>query len=271
MKNEEIVDFNIYADNYDCTRKISDEMLNVFLIELKKLLPDDSNFKNVLEIGCGTGRISKILALNGFSVTGVEISEKMLDIALRKAEIDKWDFRGINADARNLPFSDDKFDFTFSVHVLHLIKDWKKVIEEILRCTRTKLFVNASVQRFRHDAEPLEQYWRCIQRQIDESEQNNIKIRKDTIIGAVDEDIIEHMKEKGYKHKIISKEREIEIGKEELITLFADRNSSSQRFLTDEMHEKAQKYLVEKNYFLDEKSNTLKTSEHISITIFTKE
>jgi len=35
---------------------------------------------NVLELGCGTGRVSLTLASAGFSVTGLDLSDTMLEI-----------------------------------------------------------------------------------------------------------------------------------------------------------------------------------------------
>jgi ubiquinone/menaquinone biosynthesis C-methylase UbiE len=40
------------------------------------------------------------------------------------------------ADARSIPFKDKIFDVTISVHVLHLISEWQKVLGELCRVTR---------------------------------------------------------------------------------------------------------------------------------------
>lgn len=44
------------------------------------------------------------------------------------------------ADARFIPFKNKSFDVTISVHVLHLISDWKKTLREVCRVTRHALF-----------------------------------------------------------------------------------------------------------------------------------
>lgn len=70
----------------------------------------------ILELACGTGRITIPLAEKGFDVTGLDISEPMLDLAIKKsAEKDvrinwvKADFRdfhlGMKANLILLPFS----------------------------------------------------------------------------------------------------------------------------------------------------------------------
>lgn len=88
--------------------------------------------KKILEVGCGTGLIlNKVNKLAKLSV-GIDISEKMLNIASRK---------GLNitlADAVNLPFKDESFDITFSFKVLPHIPDIRRAISEITRVTKKK-------------------------------------------------------------------------------------------------------------------------------------
>ncbi len=58
----------------------------------EELLPGEFDFYRslaadpILELGCGTGRVSLPLARAGFEVTGIEISRAMLDHARRKLE-----------------------------------------------------------------------------------------------------------------------------------------------------------------------------------------
>jgi 2-polyprenyl-3-methyl-5-hydroxy-6-metoxy-1,4-benzoquinol methylase len=73
-------------------------------------------FKNcrILDIGCGTGRHSIELSKRGYNVTGIDLSESMLNVAKAKAlEYDLLiDFR--NYDARNLPFIEE-FDIAIMI------------------------------------------------------------------------------------------------------------------------------------------------------------
>ncbi|WP_146048793.1 class I SAM-dependent methyltransferase, partial [Pseudanabaena sp. BC1403] len=57
---------------------------------------------NVLEIGCGTGRITTHLAQNGIKITGIDISEDMLNIARKKSSQVSW----IHSDMRNININD---------------------------------------------------------------------------------------------------------------------------------------------------------------------
>lgn len=69
---------------------------------------------NVLEIGCGVGRLLK----PGY--WGIDISEKMLDIARERNP----DAKVIHSNGRTIPLSANKFDFVYSYLVFqHLPKD----------------------------------------------------------------------------------------------------------------------------------------------------
>ena len=77
---------NIYSDPhfYDLEYDVRKDDIS-FYIERCKTLKSASKPLSVLELGCGTGRISVPLAKEGFKVTGVDIDEKMLNLAKQKA------------------------------------------------------------------------------------------------------------------------------------------------------------------------------------------
>jgi SAM-dependent methyltransferase len=64
----------------------------------------------VLELGCGTGRMTIPLAERGLELTGVEIEPAMLELARRKAG--DLPIRWVQADARSFDL-DQKFNFIF--------------------------------------------------------------------------------------------------------------------------------------------------------------
>ena len=61
---------------------------------------------NVLDVACGTGDMVVSLAKQGCTVTGVDISEEMLEMARLKAKGERL----MVADAEQLPFADGEFD-----------------------------------------------------------------------------------------------------------------------------------------------------------------
>ena len=58
----------------------------------------------LLDVGCGRGRHARILAARGYTVTGVDLSERALDVARRRAEQEGLAVRFQQADMRALPF-----------------------------------------------------------------------------------------------------------------------------------------------------------------------
>ena len=252
------------ANDYDLSRVISDDLLRHLLASFLEINNSDNSIKNILEIGCGTGRLSRIFAINNFNVTGVDISKNMLEIALIKAQEEKWNFTGIIADARNLPFKNNEFDIVYTSHVLHLIKDWEKVILEALRCSKTKRFVNIDIKRSISTIDILAKYWEFI---IESDFASQYKIGNK--LGAQNaEEIVQYMKTIGFT--CIKKEISTinTIKRTRLIDIIKSKNFSAQRFIPDEIHEITLKYLAENNYFFPTNDETLELSEKCSIYTF---
>lgn len=88
----------------------------------------------VLELACGTGRVAIPLAQAGFSVTGIDYSEGMLETARQKSSAVEWvqgDIRDFHLDR---PFSTVIFVFNALCHLL-TIDDF----EACMRCVRQHL------------------------------------------------------------------------------------------------------------------------------------
>lgn len=73
----------------------------------------------ILDVGCGSGRDSAFFSEEGFKVIGLDISEKLLEIARVAAPKAKF----YSADMRHLSFEDNMFDGIWScasiVHIKH--------------------------------------------------------------------------------------------------------------------------------------------------------
>ncbi|MFQ5585802.1 MAG: class I SAM-dependent methyltransferase [Thermodesulfobacteriota bacterium] len=87
----------------------------------------------VLDVGVGTG-----LSLSFFprhcSVTGIDLSSKMLTQAKKKVEQMGLDhIRLIEMDAMHLDFPDDTFDKIFISHVVSVVPDPYKMMDEVRR------------------------------------------------------------------------------------------------------------------------------------------
>ena len=100
--------------------------------ELFKII-ELSSINNVLEIGCGVGVVSEHLNnIYKMNVIGTDVDPKQIKIAKIFNKENK-SLKYIEADATELPFENDTFDLILTLWVLHHIRDWRKVLEEIKR------------------------------------------------------------------------------------------------------------------------------------------
>ncbi len=94
-------------------------------------LPNDLSGKRVLDLGCGTGYFSALLQQRGANVVCVDISYQMLNKAQQRCEDGKATF--VLADAENLPFEDESFDYVFSTLALQWCGDLSYPLKEVRR------------------------------------------------------------------------------------------------------------------------------------------
>lgn len=90
--------------------------------------------RQVLDVGIGTGRGSIPLARAGYSVTGVDSSQAMLDETSRLAGGLQLDLRV--GDVTKLPVDDNTTDFLLSLNVLVHFPHWRDVLSEWQRVVR---------------------------------------------------------------------------------------------------------------------------------------
>ncbi len=102
--------------------------LNTFLSDLqfyKNWIPKDKNAE-ILELCCGSGRLTVPIAKDGQKITGVDNSKSMLEQAKIKAKNEKLEICFIEADVRNLDLT-NKYDLIFipfnSIHHLYQNQD----------------------------------------------------------------------------------------------------------------------------------------------------
>ena len=84
---------------------------------------------NVLDVACGTGDMVVELMKQGCSVTGVDISEEMLDIARLKVKGERL----MVADVESLPFEDNTFDAVTCAFGVRNFVHLEKGLNEMLR------------------------------------------------------------------------------------------------------------------------------------------
>ncbi|WCN36258.1 class I SAM-dependent methyltransferase [Aneurinibacillus uraniidurans] len=92
--------------------------------------------EKVLDIGCGTGIYSLLLASKGVNVTGIDISTAMLKKAKEKAEKSRQAISFLEGDIHHLPFADHTFDLVISNLVLEFVDSPEDVLAEAMRVVK---------------------------------------------------------------------------------------------------------------------------------------
>ena len=126
-----------------------------------------SGFGRVLDVGCGDGQISRLLAAGGASVVGVDPTWNQIRVAHRRGGGAAYARSG----AAELPFADESFDAVVACLVFEHIDDVDGAIAEVARVVRPSgrfsFFLNHPLLQTPgsgwiddHTIEPPEQYWR---------------------------------------------------------------------------------------------------------------
>ncbi len=170
--------FDLWAENYDGTVDLSEEADTYPFAGYSRVLSRVYNlihahvkpYGSILDIGFGTGTLTKKLYDEGFLVYGVDFSEKMVAIAgekMPKAVLLQHDF------AQGLPqsLSQRRFDGILSTYAMHHLTQPQKVtfIQEILERLSDKGILLIGDVAFR-TVEELEQCRAANQEGWDEEE-----------------------------------------------------------------------------------------------------
>ncbi len=101
---------------------------------------DLTKAKNILEIGCGMGTITKELRdRTSAKITAIDIDERMIDVA--KQRVDNVEFLVENVE--HLPLKDNKFDVVLFQYLLLWVKNPNKAMNEIYRVCKKQGYVVA--------------------------------------------------------------------------------------------------------------------------------
>jgi ubiquinone/menaquinone biosynthesis C-methylase UbiE len=101
---------------------------------LQKWIGEDQ--LTALDLGCGTGVISLLLAELGHDVLGIDLSSEMLDRARKKARSANLSIEFSTGDAEELLLLEDTYDLVTARWLIWTLPDPEKAIEEWKRVTR---------------------------------------------------------------------------------------------------------------------------------------
>ena len=117
----------------------------------------------VLDLGCGSGRITRSLAQEGLLVTGADISSRMLDVAAREPGGDQVTWMLQDAERPfPLPLDGERFDAVISSSVLEYLTDPRPALEEIARLLKPGGWTLFTVPDPRHPKRRRERLQRSI-------------------------------------------------------------------------------------------------------------
>jgi SAM-dependent methyltransferase len=146
---QEIADFwsfqlnnEIYLRNHPGVPRGSKEYFEIILAARRQFIYYFSSMisylkeapsRDLLEVGCGMGTDSLVLAQEGFDITGIDLAPAHLELAESLFEYYHLTGRFMEGNAEDLPFPNDRFGCVYSFGVLHHTPNTWKAIQEIYR------------------------------------------------------------------------------------------------------------------------------------------
>lgn len=107
-----------------------------------------------LDLGCGEGRHSVLLARRGFEVTGLDLEPRALGLARRRLRKEGLDATFVTGDALHLRFPPDAFDLVLDYGCFHhlVTRDWTRYRAGIARVLRPggRFILSVFSTKFRH-------------------------------------------------------------------------------------------------------------------------
>lgn len=137
----ESLSFDNLTEYYDETRDYDIASFNEAINYIANRYPI-AKYPALFEPGIGSGRIAIPLAEKGYKVTGIDISNQMIEILKKKiSNQSSLDIKCQVADTTDIPFSPDSFDISVVVHLFYFIKHWEKAADEIVRVVKGPIVV----------------------------------------------------------------------------------------------------------------------------------
>jgi len=108
------------------------------------MLPDVSGRRG-LDLGCGEGHNTRLLARRGAAMTGLDIAGKFLAYALQAEREEPLGIRYVRGSGLELPFASASFDFVTAFMSLMDMPETERVLAEAYRVLRPGGFLQFSI------------------------------------------------------------------------------------------------------------------------------
>ena len=118
--------YQTLAGRYFMSRKI--QMINT--------LGDFKGNEKVLEVGCANGPYTFQFSSSGYTMTGLDLSEKNILEAKKRNKLLGKNCEFICGDAHHLPFEDETFDVVISISAIRYVPNPDKAINEMYRVVK---------------------------------------------------------------------------------------------------------------------------------------
>ena len=117
-------------------QELHSAMAERWMKEIRGQLPEGKKLR-ILDVGCGAGFFSILLAKEGYQVTGIDLTPDMIKNARLLAEEEKVSCEFQVMDAENPEFQEETFDVVISrnltwtlPHVQHAYQEWIRVLKK---------------------------------------------------------------------------------------------------------------------------------------------
>lgn len=113
--------------------ELHSSMADRWQMELKKYLPIQDRKIKILDVGCGSGFFTILLAKQGYEVVGTDLTPEMIERSRELAKEEGVDCKFEIMDAENLEFPDETFDAVISRNLTWTLPDAGRAYDEWYR------------------------------------------------------------------------------------------------------------------------------------------
>lgn len=99
----------------------------------------DLQGKSILDLGCGDGSLSYLMAKAGAKVIGADNEKQGIEFAKEnlRSTGESFDCKFVEASAYSLPFAEDSFDMVVSCEVIEHLQEPERMLEEVGRVLKS--------------------------------------------------------------------------------------------------------------------------------------